>query len=153
MLARLRDIMRKNKLFVRKRKSETVRILAILLTHYGLSYRKVAAILSEKERVSYETVRQWYHRAGKLFSIERKERSDIAIDETKIKLRKKWYYLWAAIDIHTREILAVHLTASRSSLDALLFLKKVLKSCTNKPKVYVDGGSWYLWALQRLGLP
>ncbi len=89
MLARLRDIVRKNKLFVRKRKSETVRILVILLTHYGLSYRKVAAILSEKERVSYEAVRQWYHRAGKLFNIERKERSDIAIDETKIKLRKK----------------------------------------------------------------
>ncbi len=50
MLARLRDIVRKNKLFVRRRKSETVRILAILLTHYGLSYRKVAEILSEKRK-------------------------------------------------------------------------------------------------------
>ncbi len=87
----------------------------------------------------------------------REERSEIAIDETKIKLRKKWHYLWAAIDIHTREILAVHLTSSRSSLDALLFLKKVLKfcakSCANKPKVYVDGGPWYPWTFQRLGLP
>ena len=64
----------------------------------------------------------------------REERSEIAIDETKIKLRKKWHYLWAAIDIHTREILAVHLTASRSALDALLFLKKALKFYTNKPK-------------------
>ncbi len=51
MLVRLRDIVRKNKLFVRRRKSETVRILAILPTHYGLSYRKVAEILSKKERV------------------------------------------------------------------------------------------------------
>ena len=73
----------------------------------------------------------------------REEKSEIAIDETKIKLRKKWHYLWAAIDIHTREILAVHLTSSRSALDALLFLKKVL----------MDGGPWYPWALQRLGLP
>ncbi len=72
MLAQLRDIVRKNKLFVRRRKSETVRILAILLTHYELSYRKVAEILSEKERVSYEAVRRWYHRAGKLFNIEKK---------------------------------------------------------------------------------
>ncbi len=126
--------MRKNKLFVRKRKSETVRILAIFLTHYGLSYRKVAAILSKKEKVSYEAVRQWYHRAGKLFSIEKKERSEIAIDETKIKLRKKWYYLWAAIDIHTREILAVHLTSSHSCLDTLIFMKRLLKFCTNEPE-------------------
>ncbi len=73
MLARLRDIVRKNKLFVRRRKSETVRILAILLTHYGLSYRKVAEILSEKERVSHEAVRQRYHRAEKLFNIEKKD--------------------------------------------------------------------------------
>ncbi len=83
----------------------------------------------------------------------REERSEIAIDETKIKLRKKWNYLWAAINIHTRDILAVHLTASRSALGALLFLKNVLKFCANKPKVYVDGGPWYPWALQRLGLP
>ncbi len=73
MLARLRDMARKIRLFVRRRKSETVRILAILLTHYGLSYRKVAEILSKKESVSYEAVRQWYHRAGKLFSIEKKD--------------------------------------------------------------------------------
>ncbi len=111
-----------------------MRILAILLTHYELSYRKVAEILSERERVRYEAVRQWYHRAGKLFNIEKKERYEIAIDETKIKLRKKWHYLWAAIDIHTRDILAVHLTSSSSYLDALLFLKKVLKFCTNEPE-------------------
>ena len=153
MLVRLRNIVRKNKLFVRMGKSENARILAILLTQYGLSYRKVAEIISDEERVSYEAVRLWYHRAKKLFSVERKKRDEIAIDETKIKLNGKWYYLWAAIDVHTREILAVHLTSSRSSLDALIFLQKVLKSCKNKPKVYVDGGPWYPWALQRLGVP
>ncbi|NPA75158.1 MAG: IS6 family transposase [Euryarchaeota archaeon] len=67
-------------------------------------------------------------------------------------MKRKWYYLWAAIDIHTREILAVHLTSSRSSLDTLIFLKKVLKSCTNKPKVYVVGSPSYPWALQRLSM-
>ncbi|NPA75159.1 MAG: hypothetical protein GXO25_03640 [Euryarchaeota archaeon] len=69
MLARLINIVRKNKLFARKRKRENARILAILLTQYGLSYRKVAEIISNEEKVSYEAVRQWYHRAKKLFSV------------------------------------------------------------------------------------
>ncbi len=61
-------------LFVRRRKSEKARVLAILLTHYGLSYRKVAEILSREERVSYEAVRLWYHRARKLFNPMKKKR-------------------------------------------------------------------------------
>ncbi len=73
MLARFRDMVRKNMLFIRRRKSENLRILAILLTHYGLSYREVAEILSEKERVSYEAVRLWYHRARKLFNPMKKK--------------------------------------------------------------------------------
>jgi transposase-like protein len=37
-------------------------------------------------------------------------------------------------------------------LNALIFLKNALKKCTNKPLVIVDGGPWYRWALDRLGL-
>jgi transposase-like protein len=37
-------------------------------------------------------------------------------------------------------------------LNALSFLKKALKMCTNKPLVIVGKGPWYRWALERLGL-
>jgi len=62
----------------------------------------------------------------------------VAVDETNIKLEGRWQYLWAAIDVDSWEILAVRITRSRSSLDTLIFMREVLKTCENKPKVYVD---------------
>ncbi len=83
--------------------------------------------------------------------------------------------MWTAIDTQTWEILAIQITTTRSGLDTYIFLRKILKTCTNKPHIYVDGGPWYLrnfnsvkiphdlgncpkqfptnpWALQRMGL-
>jgi transposase-like protein len=37
-------------------------------------------------------------------------------------------------------------------LTALKFLRMVLGKCINKPLIVVDRGSWYRWALERLGL-
>jgi len=34
----------------------------------------------------------------------------------------------------------------------MIFVRKVLNTCTNRPVVLVDGGPWYPWALQRYGL-
>jgi putative transposase len=48
--------------------------------------------------------------------------------------------------------LALEASYGRSSLNALSFLKKALKMCTNKPLVIVDKGPWYRWAFERLGL-
>jgi putative transposase len=107
---------------------------------------------AQRGRVKDEAIREWYLKAKNLFTCSCRERRAIAIDETKIKVKQEYYYLWAAIDIDTWEILAVQLTKARSSFDALCFIRKVLKACENKPKVYVDGGPWYRWALNRLGL-
>lgn len=48
--------------------------------------------------------------------------------------------------------MTVRITKPRSSLGTLIFMREVLKTCVNKPKVYVDEGSWYPWALDRLGI-
>ncbi len=37
-------------------------------------------------------------------------------------------------------------------INALIFLKRVLKACENKPMIVVDRGPWYPWALKRLGI-
>jgi transposase-like protein len=76
----------------------------------------------------------------------------IAVDETVEKVNGREVYVWAAIDVDTRELLAIKATWSRSSLDALLFLSRVLGACTNKPVFVVDRGPWYSWAFQELGL-
>jgi transposase-like protein len=50
-----------------------------------------------------------------------KPRRLIAIDETKTKLNGEWLYIWAAIDMDTKEILA------EISLNAYIFLQRILK--------------------------
>jgi len=87
-----------------------------------------------------------------LFVQEKKHRRAIAIDETKVKLENQWVYVWNAIDVDDRSILVVHVSTTRTSLDAIYFLRKVLEYCENKPLILVDRGPWYRWALQRLGL-
>ena len=49
--------------------------------------------------------------------------------------------MWAAIDVDARELLAIEATWGRSACSALLFLRKVLEGCTNRPLFVVDRGS------------
>jgi transposase-like protein len=51
-----------------------------------------------------------------------------------------------------REVLAVKVSYTRSSLDAEILLKQVLQYCENKPLILVDHGPWYVDALEKLGL-
>jgi transposase-like protein len=60
--------------------------------------------------------------------------------------------VWSAVDVDSKELLALEASYGRSSLNAPAFLKKALKMCTNKPLVLVDKGPWYRWAFERLGL-
>ena len=115
--------------------------------------RKTSKYLSLFEAISHESVRIYYHRLKKVLKQpKKKERRLIAIDETKLKLKKKLIFIWAAIDIDTKECLAVWASESRGSFEAYVFLKEVLKYCENKPEIVVDRGFWYKWALKRLGL-
>jgi transposase-like protein len=92
------------------------------------------------------------HRYAKKFQskvrmgIEPKERNMIAIDETCIKLNGQKCFLWAAVDINTKELTAWGVSRGRSSLDALLSLYK-----GKLPLVLTDNTPWYKEALSRLG--
>jgi len=37
-------------------------------------------------------------------------------------------------------------------INAMIFVRKVPETCTNKPVVLVDGSPWYPWVLERHGL-
>ena len=69
-----------------------------------------------------------------------RERRPVAADEAAEKVNGREVYVWAAMDVDTGELLAIKATWSRSSMDALLFLGRVLEACTNKPVFVVEGG-------------
>jgi transposase-like protein len=84
---------------------------------------------------------------------EPRYRRCIAVDETKLRVKKSYVYIWSAVDVDSsRELLALEASYGRSSLNVLAFLKKALRMCTDKPLVLVDKGPWYRWAFERLGL-
>jgi transposase-like protein len=92
-------------------------------------------------------VLDWARALGSVgWTIPPRGRRLIAVDETVERVNGREVYVWAAIDVDTRELLAIKATWSRSSLDALLFLSRVLGACTNKPVSVVEG------ALRELGL-
>jgi putative transposase len=122
------------------KKDIKIKAFSVLLYHLALSYRACSKIIGELESVSYESIRNWYTSSKNLFNVEKKERRAIAVDETMIKLENEQIFLWIAIDVDNKEILSVYLSKSRSGLDTILFLKRALKHCTNKPRIIADKG-------------
>jgi transposase-like protein len=118
------------------------------------SCRKVSKVLSiALEPISKFAVHYLAKRVSETrVSKEPRYRRCIAVDETKLRVKKSYVYIWSAVDVDSKELLALEASYGRSSLNALAFLKKALKMCTNKPLVIVDKGPWYRWAFERLGL-
>jgi putative transposase len=117
----------------------------------GLSLRDV----SERYCVttaSRESVRRWFHRFSKIFSVEKRFRNTIAVDETVVKMHGLRAYVWSAVDVDSGEILAIYASRGRNMLIAMKFLRMVMDRCINRPLVIVYRGPWYRWALERLGL-
>ncbi|MEM2041538.1 MAG: DDE-type integrase/transposase/recombinase, partial [Nitrososphaerota archaeon] len=127
------------------------KVYAALLFVAGLSLRDISKryCLTSASR---ESVRCLVHRLGQLFTPERKCRRLVAVDETVEKASGQTVHLWSAVDVDTGEIIAVYASRGRSILNALTFLRTVLKACDGKPVVVVDRGPWYPWALKRLGI-
>ncbi len=153
LIAQLIEEIKAKKVFRRNKKRVELKVLSALLYFYGLSLRKASKFISLFEQISHESVRIYYHRIKKVIKPpERKKRRLIAIDETKLKSENKQIFVWSAIDVDTKECLAIWVSEGRGSFEAYAFLKDVLNYCKNKPEIVVDRGFWYKWALQRLGL-
>lgn len=105
-------------------------------------------------RASHASVHRWVRALkGVLSNVPAKERRVVAMDETKLKIRGRQVFVWAAIDVDTRELLAVYASYYRSHVNTIVFLRRVLGTCANRPVVLVDGGPWYPWPLDRMGIP
>jgi transposase-like protein len=127
-----------------------VKVLAVLDYMFHGSCRKVSKVLSiALEPISKSAVHYLAKKVSEIrVSKEPRYRRCIAVDETKLRLKKSYVYIWSAVDVDSKELLALEASYGRSSLNTLSFLKM----CTNKPLVLVDKGPWYRWAFERLGL-
>jgi transposase-like protein len=65
---------------------------------------------------SRESVRRWFHRFSKIFSVERRFRNTIAVDETVVKMHGLSAYVWSAVDVDSGEILAIYASRGRNML-------------------------------------
>ena len=129
MLNRIVELLENRKIFVRQRINHEIKVIALLVYHAGLSYRKTSRIIGNLEPFSYEALRKWYKKCIVFFHPQRKQRRVVAVDETKVKWEGQQIYIWNAIDIEDHVVLAVYISVSRTSFDALHVLKLVLNSC------------------------
>ncbi len=137
-------------IFQRERKSNEQRALGMLLYNAGLSYKKAGSFVN----ASYEAVREWYQKGKEIFdqSVEVKERKRVAIDEKEMKINGITIFIWAAVDLDDEKVIATWVSFGRSGLEAKSFLKKVKRACIGRlPRIFIDGGSWYPWALNVVG--
>ena len=143
---------RRSRVFKRNKKSLEVKILAALLYFFGLSLRKTSLFVSFFEEISHESVRKYYHRLKYILKQPRKkERKLIAVDETIVKVGERRVFVWAAIDVETKECLAIWVSMARHQFIVSEFIRMVLRYCKNRPKFIVDRGIWYKNAFKRLG--
>ena len=146
MLDHIIEQAREDEIFSRKDTPTERRVLAGFICHAGLSFRRIEPFVD----VCHVAVHDWYHRLKHLFEPDRDRRQAVAVDETKIDIEDEEVYVWAAVDVDTFEVLHFEVSPGRSSLDALLFLKEVLKYCRGQPTVLADRGEWYDWPLDLL---
>ncbi len=150
---RLPSIVKRNRIFRHRRTAFRKRVNSFFLYMSGLSYRDIAYNISYVD-VSYEALRKFIKRIKKCIIVikpEKKHRDTVAVDETKIKVIDIQLFVWNAIDVRTKELLAYRVSRTRSIIDALILLRAMLLCGDNKPLV-IDRGPWYLYALKRLGL-
>jgi len=106
------------------------------------SCRKVSMVLSlSLEPISKSAVHYLAKRASSVkVAREPRYRRCMAVDEAKLCVKKSYVYVWSAVDVDSKKLLALEASYGRSSLNAL-------KMCTNKPLVK---GPWYRWAFESI---
>jgi hypothetical protein len=111
-------------------KSRLVKVLAVLDYMFYGGCRRVSKVLSMVlEPISKSAV---HYLSKKVSSVkvakEPRYRRCIAVDETKLRVKKSYVYVWSAVDVDSKELLALEESYGRSSLNALSFLKKAFKT-------------------------
>ena len=116
---------------------------AVWLYHcFSLSLRDVETILAQRGIVvSYESIRAWSLRFGRVFANALKRRRPRPgdkwhLDEVFLRIGGKQHYLWRAVDQHGT-VLDILVQSRRSAKAAKRFFKKLLRGLQYVPRVIV----------------
>ena len=116
---------------------------AVWLYHcFSLSLRDVETILAARGvRVSYESIRNWGLRFGRLFANALKRRrprpgDKWCLDEVFLRIRGKQHYLWRAVD-QDGHVLDILVQSRRNAKAAERFFRKLLKGLQYVPRVII----------------
>jgi len=144
-------------LWVRERVPFLAKAQACLAVLAGCSLAEVKQMLNwQGINVSRQAISQWVKGwqtvQNWIDTVPKKRRKIVAVDETKIKINGKQAFFWAAIDVKTRELVAIEISWQRNGAIAKWFIQDILKRCKNKPKIITDGAGWYPWACKQLRL-
>ncbi|MYB48715.1 MAG: DDE-type integrase/transposase/recombinase, partial [Dehalococcoidia bacterium] len=110
----------------------------------GQSYREAARSLArtfETTKPSEATVYEWMqgyargaHEATKGIKVD--AGNELAVDEMTIKLGGTRYWLWIAMDMKSRFVLATHLTPKRDAIAGGILFRKVMET-SKRPPAYI----------------
>ncbi|PHC36989.1 IS6 family transposase [Bacillus pseudomycoides] len=108
---------------------------------YSLSYQDLVEMMEERGlSISHTTIMRWVHRYGSELDKRvrrhlKKTNASWRVDETYIKVKGKWMYLYRAVDSGGNTV-DFYLSKNRKAKSAKRFFKKALASChTSKPRV------------------
>jgi putative transposase len=121
---------------------------------YPLSYRHVEELLEERGvPVDHATIQRWVVKYSPLLeeAFHRRKRSvwvSWRMDETYIKVKGQWYYLYRAVDKYGKTIDFL-LTEHRDAEAALRFLKKAIRRNGLPETITIDGSDANEAAIKR----
>ncbi|MEK4835320.1 MULTISPECIES: IS6 family transposase [Bacillus] len=134
----------------------------ILLTvrwylRYNLSFRDLVEMMEERGlSVAHTTIMRWVHQYGPEFDKRirrhlKQTNNSWRVDETYIKVKRQWMYLYRAVDSEGNTI-DFYLSKSRNHKAAKRFFKKALRSFhVSKPRIItVDKNPAYPIAIEQL---
>ncbi|MBJ8030158.1 IS6 family transposase [Bacillus cereus group sp. N21] len=122
---------------------------------FSLSYRNVSEILKERGVfVHPTTIMRWVHEYGNLiYQIWKKKNKNAQLswklDETYIKVKGEWRYLYRAID-KNGHTLDIQLRKKRDHLAAYVFMKRLVKTFGEPTVLTTDKAPALLCAFKKL---
>ncbi|KEK20762.1 IS6 family transposase [Bacillus gaemokensis] len=122
---------------------------------FSLSYRDVSELLRERGiSVHPTTIMRWVHQYGNLiYQIWKKKNKNVQLswklDETYIKVKGTWCYLYRAID-KDGYTLDIQLRKKRDHLAAYAFMKRLLKNFGEPTVLTTDKAPALLCAFKKL---
>ncbi len=122
---------------------------------YSLSYRDIEELMKERGvEVDHAIVQRWVVKYTPILKFEFRKRKKAVgtswrMDETYIKVKGKWHYLYRAVDKEGKTIDFL-LTTNRDKLAAKRFLLKAIDNNGAPEKVTIDGSAANKSALEEL---